>query len=167
MAANSQQFAKPSHNTTPQNVAPPQPSAPAPQPFQQSPVAHQQQQPLLQPPASGSHAAHQQQGQPTFIQPRVSPQGQPIRQQRHLSPFMQNFNPSVQPFIPAAEAQQNPVPNTQESRIPKSADGQGVKNSSTTDKIFANKPVISKRTVQSKPTAPNVDPEVTSQQSVP
>ena len=70
---------------------------------------------------------HQQQGQLTFIQSRVSPQGQPVRQQRHLSPLMQNFNPSAQPFIPAAEAQQNPVPNTQEPRIPKSADGQGVK----------------------------------------
>ena len=56
-AANSQQFAKPSHNTPPQNVAPSQPSAPAPQPFQQSPVACQLQQLLLQPPAPGSHAA--------------------------------------------------------------------------------------------------------------
>ena len=41
----------------------------------------------------------------------------------------------MQPFIPAAKAQQNPVLNTQEPKIPKSASGQGVKNSSTTDKI--------------------------------
>ena len=78
-AVNQQQFTTPPHNTTSQNVAPLQPSAPAPQPFHQSPVAHQQQQPLLQPPVPGSHAAQQQQGQLQFVQPRVSPQGQPIR----------------------------------------------------------------------------------------
>ena len=66
-AAPSQQFAMPSYNTPPQNVAPLQPPAPTPQQFQQSPVAHQQQQPCLQPPAPGSHAAHQQQGQLPFI----------------------------------------------------------------------------------------------------
>ena len=42
-AAPSQQFTMPSYNTPPQNVAPSQPPAPAPQPFQQSPVVHQQQ----------------------------------------------------------------------------------------------------------------------------
>ena len=41
----------------------------------------------------------------------------------------------MQPFIPAAEAKQNPVPNTQEPRVPKSVNGQGVKNSSTMNKI--------------------------------
>ena len=39
-------------------------------------------------------------------------------------------------MIPAAEAQQNPVADTREPRIQKSANGQGVKNSSTTDKIY-------------------------------
>ena len=92
-AAIQQQFASPQANT--QNVAPPQLSAPAPQPFQQSSVAHQQQQLLLQPPAPGSHAAHQQLGQAQFIQCRVSPQSQPIRQPRQPSPFIQGFNPSV------------------------------------------------------------------------
>ena len=96
-AAHSQQFATPSHNTPPQNIASWQPSAQAPQPLQQSPVVHQQQQPLFQPPAPTSQAAHQQQDQPPFIQPRVGPQGQHIRQQRYSSSFMQNFNPSVQP----------------------------------------------------------------------
>ena len=48
---------------------------------------------------------------------------------------MQNFNPSAQPFISAVEAQQNLVPNTQEPRVPKAADGKGVKNSSATDKV--------------------------------
>ena len=134
-AAHSQQFAMPSHNIPPQNVASWQPSAQALQPFQQSPVVHQEQQPLFQPPAPASQAAHQQQGQPLFIQSRVGPQGQHIRQQRYLSPFMQIFNPSAQPFIPAVEAQQNSVPNTHEPRVPKSADGKGVKNSSVTDKV--------------------------------
>ena len=77
-ATSQQQFASPQANT--QNVAPPQPSVPAPQLFQQSPVAHQQQQPLLQPSVPGRHAAHQQHSQPQFVQPRVSPQGKPIRQ---------------------------------------------------------------------------------------
>ena len=44
---------------------------------------------------------------------------------------MQNFNPSAQP---AAEAQ-NSVPNTQEPKVPKSADSKGVKSSSATDKM--------------------------------
>ena len=134
-AAHNQQFATPPHNTPPQNVASWQPSAQAPHPFQQSPVAHQQQQPLFQPPAPTSQAAHQQQGLPPFIQPRVGPQGQHIRQQRYSSPFMQNFNPSTQPFVPAAEAQQNSVPNTQEPSVPKLADGKEVKSSSATDKV--------------------------------
>ena len=76
-ATNQQQFASPQSNNQPQNVAPPQPSA------------------LLQPPMLGSHAAHQQQGQPQFVQPRVSCQGQPIRQPRQPSPFRQAFNPSA------------------------------------------------------------------------
>ena len=63
------------------------------------------------------------------------PQGQHIRQQRYSSPFIQNLNPSAQSFVPAAEAQQNSVPNTKEPRVPKSADGKGVKNSSTMDKV--------------------------------
>ena len=53
----------------------------------QHPNAQQQQSPLLQPPAPGSHAAYWQQGQPQFIQLRVSPQGQPIREPRQQSPL--------------------------------------------------------------------------------
>ena len=58
-AANSKQFSTPSHNTPPQNVASWRPSEQAPQPLQQSPVAHEQQQPLFHPPAPTSQAAHQ------------------------------------------------------------------------------------------------------------
>ena len=70
-----------------------------------------------------------QQGQPQFVQPRVNPQGQPIRQQRQPSPFRQGFNPSAQPFIPVAEAQPNAVPNAPEDKVPKSNGGQGMKSS--------------------------------------
>ena len=90
------------------------------------PVAPQQQSPLLQPQVPGSHAAPIQQGQPQFVQPRVNPQGHPIRQP---TPFGQGFNPLAQPFIPAAEAQPNAVPNTPENKVPKSSGGQGVMSS--------------------------------------
>ena len=113
----------------PQNVAQGQPSAANTQAFQQLPDALQQQSLVLQPPVPGSHAAPMQQGQPQFRQPRVNPQGQPIRQPRQPSPFRQGFNPLVQPFIPVAEAQPNAVPNTPENKIPKSNGGQGVKSS--------------------------------------
>ena len=63
------------------------------------------------------------------MQPRVNPQGQPIRQQRQPSPSRQGFNPSAQPFIPAAEAQPNAVPNTPENKVPKSNGRRGVKSS--------------------------------------
>ena len=59
-ATSQQQLASPQANTQPQNVATSQPSTPAPQPFQQTSVAHQQQQPLLQPPAPCSHGTHEQ-----------------------------------------------------------------------------------------------------------
>ena len=48
---------------------------------------------------------------------------------------MQNFNSSVQPFIPAVEVQQNSLPNTQEPKVPKSADGKGIKSRSATNKV--------------------------------
>ena len=72
-----------------------------------------------------------QQGWPQFVQPRVNPRGQPIRQQRQPSPFRQNFKPSAQPFIPATEARPNAVPNTPENKVPKSNGGQGVKSSAS------------------------------------
>ena len=75
----------------PQNVAQGQPSATNTQAIQQLPVAPQQQSPLLQPQVPGSHTAPRQQGQPQYVQPRVSPQGQPIRQQRQPSPFRQGL----------------------------------------------------------------------------
>ena len=113
----------------PQNDAQGQPSTANTQVFQQLPVVPQQQSLLLQPPFPGSHVAPMQQAQPQFVQPRVNPQGQSIRQQRKPSPFRQGFNPLAQPFIPVAEAQPNAVPNTPENKVPKSNGGQGVKSS--------------------------------------
>ena len=101
------------------------------QAIQQSHVAPWQQSPLLQPPVPGSRATPGQQGQPKFMQPMVNPQGQPIRQQRQPSPSRQGFNPSAQPFVPAAEAQPNAVPNTLETKVPKSNGGQGVRSSTS------------------------------------
>ena len=63
------------------------------------------------------------------MQPRVNPQGQPIRQQRQPSPSRQGFNPLAQPFVLATEAQPNAVTNTPENKVPKSNGGQGVKSS--------------------------------------
>ena len=60
------------HNTLQQNVAQGQPPAANQQAFQQSPVALQQQSPLLQLTAPASHAIPVQQGQLQFIQPTVS-----------------------------------------------------------------------------------------------
>ena len=110
----------------PQNVAQGQPSATNTQAIQQLPLAPQQHSLLLQSPVPGSHAALMQQGQPQFVQPMVNPQGQPIRQQRQPSPSRQGFNPSAQPFV---LAQPNAVPNTLETKVPKSNGGQGVKSS--------------------------------------
>ena len=117
------------HNTLHENIVQGQHPAANQQAFKQSPVAPQQQSPLLHTPAPGSHAAPVQQGQPQFIQPMVSPQGQPSRQPRQPSQFIQAFNLSAHPFIAAAEAQQtNTVPNIQEPKVPKYVDGKGVKN---------------------------------------
>ena len=112
-----------------QNVAQGQPFAMNTQAIQQSPVAPRQQSPLLQPSVPGSHAVPGQQGQLKFMQPRVNLQGQPVRQQRQPSPSRQGFDPLAQPFIPAAEAQPNAVPNTPENKVPRSNGGQGVKSS--------------------------------------
>ena len=58
-----------------------------------------------------------------FTHPNVTPQASPIRQQ---SPLRTQANPFSQHSIPAPEAT---VPSTPEQRIPKSINGEGVKNS--------------------------------------
>ena len=136
-ATGQQEFASLLANTQPQNVAPLQPSAPAPQPFQQSPVVHQQQQLLLQPPVPGSHAAHQQQGQPQFLQHRVSPQAAKATI-HHLDKDLILLC-SLVFLLQRHNKIQCPTPRSQ---------------------------AISKWTVLSNPTAPDVELEVTSQQSV-
>ena len=60
---------------------------------------------------------------PQFTHPDATPQMPPIEQQ---SPIRMQTNPLSQNSIAAAEAT---VPNTPEEKIPKSLNGEGVKNS--------------------------------------
>ena len=110
--------------------------------------------------------------QQQFTQPHATPQASPIRQQL---PIRTQANPFPQHSIPAPEA---PVPSTPEQRIPKSINGEGVKNSrkqgmhphlmqQMVDSAFdANSWVTSRKIVLSYPTALNARLEATSQQSV-
>ena len=107
-------------HTQPQNVAPQQPSVPTPGFQQPLPVAPQQESPLFQPQFPNPNAVP---AQPQFTQPHVTPQASPIRQQ---SPIRTQANLFSQHSIPAPEAN---VLSTPEQRIPKSINGEGVKNS--------------------------------------
>ena len=83
-------------------------------------VALQQQSLLPQPQFPNPNAIP---AQPQFTHPHVTPQASPIRQQ---SPIRMQTNLFSQHSIPAPEAT---VPGTPEQRIPKSINGEGVKNS--------------------------------------
>ena len=122
----------PQNHVPVQNVAPPQPSAPVPQYYQQLPVAQQQQQqqlsPLNQPQFPSPSNLPQQPNQPQITQPRITPQVSPVRQPRQQSPFRTQITSSAQPFIPAAVAPTG-VHSTPEKRVPKTTNGEGVKSS--------------------------------------
>ena len=100
------------HQGTPKNNLPAQ--------THQQNVVTQQQSPLPQPqfPNPNAVPAH-----PQFTHPSVTPQTSPIGQQ---SPIRMQTNPLSQHFIAAPEAI---MPNTPEEKIPKSLNGEGVKNS--------------------------------------
>ena len=83
-------------------------------------MVHQQQSLLPQPQFSNPNAIP---AQPQVTLPCVTPQASPIRQQ---SPIRMQANPLSQHSITAPEAI---VPNTPEQKIPKSINGEGVKNS--------------------------------------
>ena len=83
-------------------------------------VASQQLSPLSQPQFPNPNAIP---AQPQFTHPCVTPQAPPIRQQLLIR---MQANPFSQHSIPAPEAT---VPSTPEQRIPKSINGEGVKNS--------------------------------------
>ena len=61
-------------------------------------------------------------------QPKSTPQCSPTTQPKQQSPIGTNTNLATQPSIPAAETHQ-PVPSSPPQHIPKSANGEGVKNS--------------------------------------
>ena len=67
---------------------------------------------------------------PTHSQSERTPQPSPPTQPKQQSPIGTNTNPATQPSIPAAETHQ-PVSSSPSQHIPKSANGEGVKNSKT------------------------------------
>ena len=91
----------PSQHTPPQLVVPPQPATPQ---------------------------SHNSNNTPTHTQPKSTPQSSPTTQPKQQSPIGTNTNPATQPSIPAAETHQ-PVSSSPPQHIPKSANGEGVKNS--------------------------------------
>ena len=65
---------------------------------------------------------------PAHTQPKKTPQSSPTTQPKQQSPIGANTNPATQPSIPAAETHQ-PVSSSPPQHIPKSANGEEVKNS--------------------------------------
>ena len=91
----------PSQHTPPQSVVPPEPATPQ---------------------------SHNSNNTPTHTQPKRTPQSSPTTQPKQQSPTGTITNPATQPSIPAAETHQ-PVSSSPPQHIPKSANGEGVKNS--------------------------------------
>ena len=115
-----------STQSQPQSVAQDQPSAMNTQAIQQSSVAPQQQSLVLQPPVLGSHAAPKQQGQPQFVQPKVNPQGQPIRQQRQISHHLGKVLTLSLSLLFQQQRHSQMLYTTPENKVSKSNGGQGV-----------------------------------------
>ena len=67
---------------------------------------------------------------PTHTQSKRTPQPAPPTQPKQQSPIGTNTNPATQPSIPVAETHQ-PVSSSPPQHIPKSVNGEGVKNSKT------------------------------------
>ena len=93
----------PSQHTPPQSVVPPQPAT------------------LQSPNPSNT---------PTHTQSKRTPQPSSPTQPKQQSPIGTNTNPATQPSIPAAETHQS-VSSSPPQHIPKSVNGEGVKNSKT------------------------------------
>ena len=91
----------PSQHTPPQLVVPPQPATPQ---------------------------SHNLNNTPPHTQFQKTPQSSPTTPPKQQSPIGTNTNPATQPSIPAAETHQ-PVSSSPPQHIPKSANGEGVKNS--------------------------------------
>ena len=96
-----------STNSTPSQHTPPQPVVP------QQPATPQ---------------SHNSNNTPTHTQPKSTPQSSPTTHPKSQFPIGTITNPATQPSIPAAETHQ-PMSSSPLQHIPKSANGEGVKNS--------------------------------------
>ena len=79
------------------------------------------------PPQPATPQSHNSNNTPAHAQPKRTPQPSPTTQPKQQSPIGTNTNLATQPSIPAAETHQ-PVSSSPLQHIPKSANGEGVKN---------------------------------------
>ena len=80
------------------------------------------------PPQTATPQSPNSNNTPTHTQPKRTPQSSPTTQPKQLSPIGTNTNLATLPSIPAAETHQ-PVSSSPPQHIPKSANGERVKNS--------------------------------------
>ena len=80
------------------------------------------------PPQLATPQSHHSNNTPPHTQPQKTPQSSPMAPPKQQSPVGTNTNPATQPSIPAAVTHQ-PVSIPPPQLIPKSANGEGVKNS--------------------------------------
>ena len=92
-----------------------------------TPSQHTPSQPVV-PPQPATPQSHNSNNTPTHTQPKKTPQSSPTTQPKQQSPIGTNTNLATQPSISAAETHQ-PVSSSSLQHIPKSANGEGVKNS--------------------------------------
>ena len=123
------------HSNNPQNVeASPESSLPCGQwtpmgststnstPYQYTPPQS------VVPPQPPTPQSHNSNNTPLHTQPQKTAQSSPTTQPKQQSPIGTNTNPATQPSIPAAETHQ-PVSSSPLQHVPKSANGDRVKNS--------------------------------------
>ena len=83
---------------------------------------------LVLPPQPATPDSHNSNNTPLHTQPQKTPHSSPTTQPKQQSPIGTNTNPATQLSIPAAETHQ-PVSSSPLQHIPKSANGEAVKNS--------------------------------------
>ena len=83
---------------------------------------------LVVPPQLATPQSHNSNNTPQHTHSQKTPQSSPTAPPKQQSPIGTNTNPATQPSIPAAEIHQ-PVSSSPLQHIPKSANGEGVKNS--------------------------------------
>ena len=88
------------------------------------------------PPQLATPQSHNSNNTPPHTQSQKTPQSSPTAPPKQQSPIGTNTNPATQPSIPAAETQQ-PVSSSPLQHIPKSANGERVKNSKQESRFSA------------------------------